>query len=231
MVINKDGNTIYCEKSKNAYMAQPINSLSGLAYIIVAYLIYKYEISNKDETNKKYNENNSRYQEQLSQFKFYFAIILFVLGITTFAMHSSYNKVWTNYDGITMFIIITLLLLFNVIIIIYKKNMLQFKIIFTIISILLILISKTKYNNLNNFMGLIFLTIISFIYVVKYKDGDTYYLWKSVFYFIIALIVWKLSQSRQILCNPKSIFQGHALWHILTAIAFYQLFLFYTSLN
>lgn len=230
MVINKDGHTIYCEKSKNSYIAQPINSLSGLAYIIIAYLIYKHEISNKDETNKK-NENNIHYQEQLTQFKLYFATILFVLGITTFAMHASYNKVWTNYDGITMFILITLLLLFNVIIIIYKKNMHQFKIIFTITSILLILISKTKYNNLNNFMGLIFLTIISFIYILKHNNGDTYYLWKSALIFIIALIIWKLSQSKQILCNPKSIFQGHALWHILTAIAFHQLFLYYTSLN
>ena len=224
MVINKDGHTIYCEKSKNSYIAQPINSLSGLAYIIIAYLIYKHEISNKDE-------NNIHYQEQLIQFKLYFATILCVLGITTFAMHASYNKVWTNYDGITMFILITLILLFNVIIIIFKKNIHQFKIIFTITSILLILISKTKYNNLNNFMGLIFLTIISFIYVVKHNNKDTYYLWKSALIFIIALIIWKLSQSKQILCNPKSIFQGHALWHILTAIALYQLFLYYTTLN
>ncbi len=45
---------------------------------------------------------------------------------------------------------------------------------------------------------------------------------------IVAFAIWNLDQSGQ-LCNPHSIFQGHAIWHLLGALALWFMFLYYRS--
>jgi len=47
--------------------------------------------------------------------------------------------------------------------------------------------------------------------------------------FGLAFGFWQLDWERSALCVPTSIFQGHAMWHFLTACAFYILFAFYFS--
>lgn len=52
------------------------------------------------------------------------------------------------------------------------------------------------------------------------------YLWGGLLSYILANIVWRLDKSVEY-CNPSSIFQYHALWHILTAFSvlfFYHYF-------
>lgn len=43
---------------------------------------------------------------------------------------------------------------------------------------------------------------------------------------IVAYAIW-LTDMHRILCWPKSWYQGHAVWHILTACGYYTLFVFY----
>ena len=44
----------------------------------------------------------------------------------------------------------------------------------------------------------------------------------------VAATLWILDRSN-VLCNPTSIFQGHALWHILTAVAVLTTYLSYRT--
>jgi len=44
--------------------------------------------------------------------------------------------------------------------------------------------------------------------------------------FLVAFVIWTLD-IRHILCKPESLLQGHALWHILNAVATFQIYMYY----
>ena len=44
----------------------------------------------------------------------------------------------------------------------------------------------------------------------------------------IAFLIWNLDQNGQ-LCSPESLIQGHAIWHLLGALALWFAFLYYRS--
>ena len=47
--------------------------------------------------------------------------------------------------------------------------------------------------------------------------------------FAVALAVWRLSHTGAPLCDPHSLLQGHALWHLLCAVSTLGIFLFYAT--
>ncbi|PWJ26239.1 ceramidase [Branchiibius hedensis] len=46
---------------------------------------------------------------------------------------------------------------------------------------------------------------------------------------VVAFVIWSLSHSGGPWCDPNSWLQGHAVWHLLCALAAYALFRFYAS--
>ena len=54
--------------------------------------------------------------------------------------------------------------------------------------------------------------------------------WLGVCTLIFAFIIWNLSRTQDsFFCDPHSLIQGHAMWHLLDALAAYFVFLFYAS--
>jgi hypothetical protein len=47
--------------------------------------------------------------------------------------------------------------------------------------------------------------------------------------FLVALVVWRLSHTGAPLCEPNSLLQGHAVWHLLCAASTVGIFLFYAT--
>ncbi|MEP6663038.1 MAG: hypothetical protein ABJC04_05170, partial [Verrucomicrobiota bacterium] len=47
--------------------------------------------------------------------------------------------------------------------------------------------------------------------------------------FGVALVFWNLWQTKSPLCDPHSLMQGHAVWHLLDALSLFFLFRFYVS--
>ena len=54
------------------------------------------------------------------------------------------------------------------------------------------------------------------------------FFWIALFTQIIAFVIWTLDITR-IVCDENSLFQGHSIWHILSGVASYYLYLFYES--
>ena len=44
-------------------------------------------------------------------------------------------------------------------------------------------------------------------------------MWAFIAINLVALLIWSGSHAGGWLCDPSSILQGHALWHVLNAIA------------
>ena len=47
--------------------------------------------------------------------------------------------------------------------------------------------------------------------------------------FLIALLIWQLSHTEGLLCFPESVFQGHAVWHLLCAVSTAAIYVYYQS--
>jgi hypothetical protein len=55
------------------------------------------------------------------------------------------------------------------------------------------------------------------------------WLWVSLILYVPALGVWWLSLSGHPLCDPASLLQGHALWHVITALSPGALYLYFRN--
>ena len=62
---------------------------------------------------------------------------------------------------------------------------------------------------------------------IKLERTHTPYFWAGFASYTIATIIWEPSKTDGVLCDPDSLIQGHALWHILGAVSmwcFYKYF-------
>jgi hypothetical protein len=55
------------------------------------------------------------------------------------------------------------------------------------------------------------------------------WLWVSLLLYIPALAVWRFSLSGDWLCDPSSLLQGHAVWHVITALSPGALYLYFRN--
>jgi hypothetical protein len=67
------------------------------------------------------------------------------------------------------------------------------------------------------------------VLVVRRRDSraDARYAYASLASLLIAFAVWNATKTR--LCDPHSLIQGHAIWHLLCAVAAYLLYRYYAS--
>jgi hypothetical protein len=62
---------------------------------------------------------------------------------------------------------------------------------------------------------------------IKLERTHTPYFWAGFASYFLATIIWQPSKTDGVLCDPDSLMQGHALWHILGAVSmwcFYKYF-------
>jgi hypothetical protein len=82
----------------------------------------------------------------------------------------------------------------------------------------------------NAAFGLVLVTA-AVIEVLILRRGDTNarwaYAYASLASILIAFAIWNVTKAR--LCDPYSLIQGHAIWHILCAVSAYLLYRYYAS--
>jgi len=79
------------------------------------------------------------------------------------------------------------------------------------------------------------LMFIAIALLVHYNPGRTLIrqanpsLWIGLSCYIVANIVWRYGRDGEAACNPDSLFQYHAVWHILTGLSVYFFYLYFTT--
>jgi hypothetical protein len=65
----------------------------------------------------------------------------------------------------------------------------------------------------------------------KHKTNKAYFpwYWLGIFFYLSAFTIWLQGYPEQPFCNPDSIFQPHAMWHLLSACATLSFFFFFRT--
>jgi len=215
--IERTGIMQFCEYNANGLIKQPANSFSNLAFSIVGLLIAWF-------TLKGFYTNNNLFNTQ-KRYPVFMSIILVLLGAGSFAMHASN----TSFGGFCYAL----------------KRWLQLP-DFLILFIFFIDVSICSYIYLSPFNNTLpYLTVAEYafilnlvitvaieLYLYKKRNTSIKLSWgiAGTIIMLVAFAIWNISRTRNSLwCNPESLLQGHALWHILNAVALYTFYRYYVS--
>ncbi len=229
--MEREGIMLFCEHARAGLIKQPSNTISNLGFMIsgiyIAWLFYKtdFKVKNNMTTNIFY--------------PIFFSSVIVFVGPGSMAMHAS-NAYWGGFiDLFSMFLFSAFLFTYGFVRLV-KFGRTAFILIYTANILVCSAIYLSPYNvidfplKLSEFCfaaNLIGATIFELYhhYILGNKIKPAWG-WLTIFIFFVAFAIWILSRTQESLfCDPHSLVQGHAMWHLLNAIAAYFLFLFYTS--
>lgn len=221
----------FCEHSRDALIKQPANTFSNIGFMIVG-LIIAWQLM-----NEKYNFNKNRLTTTLF-YPAFFATICVLMGPGSMAMHASTTIIGSYFDVSSMYLIAAFMFAYALM---RLLNLSEPKFFFTFLFVIIIcnivyFINKPMLGFLdrNAIFGVFIVLATLLEYVIIYRNKNSIEKKWAILYsiiFIIATIIWQFSKTGNILCHEYSLIQGHAVWHILDAVALYFMFRYYVSEN
>lgn len=214
----------FCEEIRPGAIAQPANTWSSLSFVLVGLSVLfsapRRRFANFNTTRSNLAIEN-RAAAQL------YAAALFVIGLGSAFYHASLSFVGQFFDVLGMYLLITFVILLNF----SRLNKLPrpgfaawFIILNAVLAYFLIVFPEVRRHI---FGGLVIATLsLEFLARPKKIPAQNHYLLLAVAAFGLGFLVWILDITK-ILCAPTSWLQGHALWHVMGAVAAGLLFLHY----
>jgi hypothetical protein len=205
----------FCETVSTSFIRQPINAYSNLGYIIVgiAILIYLKKTEQSRGTHAVLSGLTRR-------ILILFGVAYIIVGIGSFLYHATFIFFGEEMDDDSMYLIGIFLLLFE-----YSRirqiSTKQFLWIYfstnTIFEIIIYFLPVVR--------GGLFVGLMLILFWIEWKarqkesiTGEVKLTDQANLCFFMGYIFW-LVDKLHIMCFPDSIFQGHAVWHLMTAYA------------
>jgi len=193
----------FCEAVRADGIRQPSNSASSLAFVLVAAVILA-RGGNKAIANL-------------------FALTLTFVGIGSAYYHATLSFTGQFFDVLGMYLVASLALLLSINRIrrLRPATMIGF---YIVINALLAILLYSMPELRRWVFGALLAGIIGA--ELKGQTREGHYLIKAVVIMTVAFMIWVVDFLR-LACAPTSIIQGHAIWHILGALAAWNLYLHY----
>ncbi|MDB5167662.1 MAG: hypothetical protein JWN26_807 [Candidatus Saccharibacteria bacterium] len=207
----------FCEAPSLSGLVQPVNTISSLAFVAVGIWI----LLTRSEFNKKTKERGLALA---------FGIAIVYAGLASFFYHGTLSFLGQFLDVFSMYVFAILFFIGALI----RRNQIKLSkaiILFIILNIIFGLLQYYVPDSRRLVFGLLLIPGL----LLEQQPRTTGFGWfsKQVRYFYIgvglltaAYIFWILDDSNTF-CVPSSLLQGHAIWHILTAIGTYMVILHY----
>lgn len=213
----------YCEDNLPTYIAQPANAWSNLVFVLVGVYIF---LNSRDHRNP------------LLKFLGPMAVLV---GIFSFFYHASFTFIDQFLDLGSMYLFSSYVIILNI-----RRLKTQFfttrKLLFSFLLLLSVSLLATYFirptNNFSIGYPIFGLQVLGIIILERrlYKQNANSY---KIHNLLIAFAVFMLGFISLILdllriwCNPRMfhLINGHALWHILSSIAFLFVYFFYTQFD
>ncbi len=207
----------FCEQVNQTGIAQVSNSWSCIAFLLIGVLIITHA-----KRTKQFINNRPIYS-------YLFGLLVATVGFTSFWNHAALNF-WGGFTDVwSMYLLASFAILLSL------ESPTTGSIAKTLslwaaVNIPLAAVAASRGVITDYvFAFLIFLLIaVELLAQQKNKFVEKKYFWLSLGTLLVAFGIWQLD-IRGIWCNPESLIQGHAVWHLLCAIASYFLYLYLLS--
>lgn len=184
----------FCESIHASGFLQPSNTISSLIFVAAAIYV-------------AYHYRNL--------FGCVYAVLLALIGFGSAYYHAHLDFVGQTIDNLGMYLLMTFVIL-SVMSSSRKKFLAWFVLLnATLLSLVIYLPVTRRYLT----GGL----VLILIWLIRSRNIDRKVFWTGVLLMAIAFTIWVFDITR-VWCLPDSWFQGHAIWHILTALAAVLLF-------
>lgn len=217
----------FCEAAGVGLIAQPINTWSSLAFVVVGVLIAVSEDRRRRSKVKRDPQGDSGFALPI------YAFVVSLLGPGSMFKHASLTHEGGGLDISSMY-------LFGAFIwahaLARTANWGQRGVIglFLSISTLVFVIQRVIDPPMSPMFGLLITGfILTEVWAWTQRQrlwtmDAQYFLW-ALLTFAVAIAIWVPSMTGGPWCSPDSIFQGHALWHVLCAAAAGLLYRYFVS--
>ncbi len=220
----------FCEASHPGLIKQPANTWSNLGFIFAGITI-AWQLS---------KGTFSANRNTITQSFFYgtfFACIVVLLGPGSMAMHATEASMGGWFDMLSMYLICSFTFAYAMERF-FSFSAVWFFVIFVLSLGTCLYVQELPYHVpivgfLGNFIFALFITLTVIFELlntyVRKLEHQKKYGFLSLGSLLLAFLIWNLWQDDSYLCDPQSLIQGHAIWHLLDAVAAYFLFRFYVS--
>lgn len=187
----------FCEAPRGAWIRQPADTWSNLAYVVVGIFILR-----------------SLYPARRP-----YAWTLIFLGITSFAFHASLTLFWEWFDVSSMYMLVALLIFDSLRRIFSWSPAALVPCSLTLTGLMAVVVAFWPVWRREIFMVQAAVGAICELWAMKAAPLAAHRLFfAGLAVFLVSYGIWILDNNR-ILCSPHSWFQGHAVWHLLCAVA------------
>lgn len=200
----------FCEPNVCAFIAQPANAWSNLAYVAVGLVLLIYGLRRKDKCST------------------WLPVIIIMIGTFSFLYHASFTFVGQMFDLGSMFLLSSYLIIFNLrrinpAVFTGKKSLFIF-ILLNLVSLALMYIIRVI-DGFNIGLVIFAVQVAVILWLEFYLIRKSNYalrvtnLLTALLIMATACVIWMLDYTKT-WCSTNSfhLVNGHAIWHVLTAI-------------
>lgn len=220
----------FCEASRPGIVKQPANTISNIGFVIAG-LAVAWQLSRNRFAGRKNVFNQSVFTG------IFFSCMAVFLGPASMAMHATETRLGGFLDMLSMYLIVAFTTSYAMQRF-FKYSSAVFAVVFSAIVLFCVFAQHLPYKVplvgfFGNFLFAVFVgvTIVfeSLNSFMRKYDHEIKWGIFSLSSLMIAFLIWNLELRVDAFCDPYSLIQGHAIWHLLDALAVYFLFRFYVS--
>ena len=224
----------FCEFVRAGTVRQTANTWSSFAFVWVGFWILGVTIADRNDVRRGANDAARGADNGAILLRpvhaIVFAVALMLVGVGSAFYHASLTFAGQFADVFGMYLIGSFMLIYNVARLRPLSDasaMLLYLSLNVLLALLLYFVPETRRYL---FALLIVVALVIDVAVRRQRSfvAHTRYLTSSVSMLAVAFVIWTLDL-RRVVCSPASVWQGHAVWHVLGAAACAGLFLFYRS--
>ncbi len=219
--------TDFGEASRSGWIKQPVNTLSSLGFVFTGLFMGWRLMRGGCRQNANPLTRNTF-------FSAFFASLVVCVGPGSMAMHATETIIGGQLDLLSMYLVSAFLTAYAVERF-FRLRRIWFWILFGAVVVLSVSVEDLHYSlplvgNFGEFIfGLFIITAIlleALHLLIRKANHDWKWFAFCLGSLLLAFFIWNLSQPD---IPSYSVFQGHAVWHLLCAVSVYCLFNYYVS--
>jgi hypothetical protein len=218
---------MFCEADSGGFLVQPANSLSNFGFV-VAGLLVAWRAGRRDQLGDVL--------PLLPALPTAFAVVTVLLGPASAAMHATQSALGGHLDLLSMYLIASFAAAYAAMRLLRRRPTFFFQVFLLLVAACELIGTYSHEVPVvhmagNLAFGVLLVAAVVMETLLWRRAEGTRTDWRfgaaSVCAMVVAFVVWNLAQGPW--CDPHSLLQGHAAWHLLDAVAAYLLFRLYAS--